>query len=307
MTRFDVDRTALVANRCGAPWLEIRRNAPAGTTFALASSSKWISALGFLAARDAQIVDLDKPLRTWLEDLTPPRDGATIRQVLGHSSGFTGLHPCMGDAALSLQQCAQRIDAQPGSRPAEQFRYSNTGFVVAAAAVERAAERPFDRVFADVFSGPMGLEQTTFDSTGNPNPAYGLSSTATEYLAVLQMVLDGGTGPRGRVLSSASIDEMWTGERLPRSGFVPPGLRGTPHPIYGLGAWLSAHDADGRPTTASAQGRYGFQPWIDRDRRIAAVYAVQLGGPGNPDGRSSPPEVKSELARMADALPPCAP
>ena len=302
MARYKVDRTALVANRCGEPWIEVRRNAPKGQTYALASSSKWISAVGFLAARDAGLIDLDAPMGTWL-NLGEDRKDATIRQVLGHRSGFTGIHRCMGSQAVSLQECALIIDAQAGARPDAQFRYANTGFTVAAAAVEKAAGRPFTDLFDDVLLDPMALSGTSFGSeqANNPNPSYGLTSTAEDYLAVLQMLLDGG----GDVLTKDSVDEMWQGKRMPRTGFVPPGLRAVPHPIYGLGVWLSAHEPDGTPTVASAQGRYGFQPWIDRKRQIAAVYAVELGGPGNPDHRSSPPEVKGELAKLADAAPPC--
>lgn len=307
MERFDVDRAALIANRCGEPWVSIRRGAAPDAIFGLASSSKWMSAAAILAAADAGTVDLDEPVSTWLPELSSPRREATLRQLLGHRAGYQGIHPCQTDPTVSLKACALAIDETPGNPPGAAFRYSSTALTVAAAAVEAAADRPFARVFDEALARPMGLRSTRFVQAGpgNPNPAFGLQSTPDEYLAFAQMVLDDGVGPHGRVLSSRAIEAMWTGEKLPRTGFVPPALRAVPHPVHGLGVWLEDHDADGVPAIASAQGRYGFQPWIDRRYGIAAVFAVELGGPGSHDTRSSPPTVKDELAALAAELPPC--
>jgi CubicO group peptidase (beta-lactamase class C family) len=95
-----------------------------------ASVTKLATALATLVAAEEGVVDLEDPAGP---------EGSTVRHLLAHASGL----PFEGDAPI----------AKPGRRRI----YSNTGFEVLAAEVERAAEMPFaDYLHAAVFA-PLGM------------------------------------------------------------------------------------------------------------------------------------------------------
>src|SRR6478752_2155165 len=97
-----------------------------GRRFEWASVTKLASAVAMLVAAEEGLIDLDEPAG-------PP--GASFRHLLAHASGLP-FDP-----------------GPPSSRPGVRRVYSNYGFEVAAALVEKRAEMPFPEYFADVWSG----------------------------------------------------------------------------------------------------------------------------------------------------------
>ncbi|HYO05232.1 MAG TPA: serine hydrolase domain-containing protein [Mycobacterium sp.] len=98
--------------------------------FALASVTKLLVARAVQVAVEEGVVELDTPAG-------PP--GSTVRHLLAHASGLSMRSP--------------DVIAEPGERRV----YSNEGFGVLAAVVERASEIPFDRYLTEAVFEPLGM------------------------------------------------------------------------------------------------------------------------------------------------------
>ncbi len=102
-------------------------------------------------------LDLGAPIRAWLPEAASP---ATIRELLGHAAGciahveffrwLRGARPA--DPRAALIERAQRVPVAI-ARPV----YSDLGFIQMGAIVERAANLPLERAFAELVAEPLGL------------------------------------------------------------------------------------------------------------------------------------------------------
>jgi serine-type D-Ala-D-Ala carboxypeptidase len=128
--------------------------------FDLASLTKPMAtaALAMVLAGDGAL-DLGAPVRRWLGDAATT---ATVRQLLGHAAGCaahveffralrTGRH---ADPRAELVELAAR---HPASAPGVTTVYSDLGYVMLGAIVERAAAMPLDDAFRLLVADPLGL------------------------------------------------------------------------------------------------------------------------------------------------------
>jgi D-alanyl-D-alanine carboxypeptidase len=102
-----------------------------------------VAALALRLAEQGKL-SLDDPVRRWYPAWQGDRD-ATVRDLLGHTSGARDPDREGFEAALRHPRDVVRrllaASPQPGPRTSEAV-YSNTGFVIAGLALERAAGRP---------------------------------------------------------------------------------------------------------------------------------------------------------------------
>lgn len=135
------------------------------TMFDLASLTKVLAttnALMLLADRGA--VDLDAPAARWLPALSaPPHDRITVRHLLTHAGGLAQWQPMYyhaGDAAAT-RAAIRRLPL--GWPVGEGRHYSDLGFMLLGAVVERAGGRPLDRFVQEELVAPLGLRRTAFN------------------------------------------------------------------------------------------------------------------------------------------------
>jgi CubicO group peptidase (beta-lactamase class C family) len=127
------------------------------TVFALGSVSKAFTAAAVLRLVDAGELALDDRAGDLVPGLGGPAAGATVEQLLLHTSGLTGSHgqdhqPLDHDAAVAAIGGMEQA-FPPGS----DFLYSNAGYTLLALIVEEAAGRPFREYMAsDVLALPGG-------------------------------------------------------------------------------------------------------------------------------------------------------
>ena len=130
------------------------------TAFDLASLTKPMAtaALAMVLVGDGAL-DLDAPIRRWLPGAAS--DG-TVRQLLGHAAGYAahveffrslrfGAH---ADPHGELIDLAAR---HPAAAPGVSAVYSDLGYLVLGAIVERAADAALDDAFARLVAEPLGL------------------------------------------------------------------------------------------------------------------------------------------------------
>ena len=124
------------------------------TLFGAASLSKPVFAYGVLRMRDQKLIDLDRPLWSYLpnEDL-PPVDSAkliTARHVLSHSTG------------LQNWRFNREQKLEFAFKPGERFQYSGEGFYYLQRVVERIAGRGFEEYMQEQVLGPLKMPMSTF-------------------------------------------------------------------------------------------------------------------------------------------------
>jgi CubicO group peptidase (beta-lactamase class C family) len=163
------------------------------TAFDIASASKHVTATCVLLLERYGRLSLDADVRTYLPELAL-RDKVTLRQCLTHTGGLREYYslcglsgvplPGMSESRLLRLISGQRdLDFPPGSA----YSYSNTGYVLAAAAIRRITGKSISGFAADEVFSPLGMASTRFrDDLSIPVPRM-----ATGY-----RVPTGETGPR---------------------------------------------------------------------------------------------------------------
>ncbi len=144
------------------------------TLFSIQSISKTVTAVAVLRAVQEGLMDLDAPVVRYWPDFTVhscfashPEKSITMRMLLTHTAGFTheapvgnnyDFQPCSRDAHIqSIKDTWLRFS--PGS----DWAYSNLGFDLAAALVEKASGIPFNQYLKQKLFVPLDMSLTTVD------------------------------------------------------------------------------------------------------------------------------------------------
>jgi CubicO group peptidase (beta-lactamase class C family) len=126
----------------------------------------------------------------------------------------------------------------------------------------------------------------------------GLTSTASDYARFAQMLLNGGTLDRVRLLGPKTIELMTASHTadLPANGLLGPGVN------FGLGFRVvmdvAATETEGSPGMYGWLGIYGTVFWVDPKERLVAIMMVQRF-PGGNVAASFQPLVYQALTKSA--------
>ncbi len=252
----------------------------------IASSSKVPSAVVILTLVQEGLLDLDKPISTYLQGhINWPSDKAsiTIRMLLNHTSGLQSYPFCLNRRRETLKECAQEIANAPLEfTPGTKFAYGGGSFQVAGYVAEVVSDKSWNDLFHERLAAPLGLEKFTYSggtlgSDTNPRIAGGASSTAYDYIKILQMILSNRNyNPEVFVLSPEIIKMMSTSQiaglpivSSPAEDYLLPG--------YSFGFWISdpsIHPASNGPELSNP-GALGCTPWVDFDLDYSAVLLIR--------------------------------
>jgi CubicO group peptidase (beta-lactamase class C family) len=198
--------------------------------FRLASLTKPLAAWAVLIATEEGIVGLDDPVG---------QSGCTLRHLLAHAGGY----PFEG--------------ADPVAPPERRRIYSNTGFELAAGAVEHVAGMTFNEYLAEAVFAPLGMRTELRGS-----PAHGARGSVDDVVTFLA------ESQRPTLLDSATASGAFTAQYPELAGIVPGVGRFDPCP-WGLGFELRGAKSPhwtGRTNAASTAGHFGgagTMMWID--------------------------------------------
>ena len=284
------------------------------TPFRIASISKSLTAVAILQLADRGLLALDDPVARFLPDY-PQGDRIRVRHLLTHSSGLpsTPFIPGYEDKSRQehdLEQSLEWIrDQSPKFEPGERFEYSNTGYILLSAIIEKASGMTFEsymdtRVFARAGMTRSGLDSwkrivpgraTGYSRNGhgeveraagrNPRSCFGCGAffaTAPDLLRFMRALL------RGELISKEAMSKMWSP------------LYETPWgDQYGLG-WFIRQDRD-RYEISARGGTSGFmsrltyfprreiivvallnQDFMLHTELFEALSAIALGGEAGP-------------------------
>jgi CubicO group peptidase (beta-lactamase class C family) len=260
--------------------------------FRIGSVTKQFTAAGILLLADRGKLTLDDDVTRYLPDFQTGGRRITLEHLLTHTSGianYTDL-PAWRSSWGSDLTPPQIIDlfrhAPPTGEPGAAWRYSNSGYILLGAVLEKVTGKSYAEFMRNQVFLPLGLAQTMYDDPRKVMPRRargyvrdGDGFANAPYLSMTQPFAAGALVSTvddlarwdaalssGRLLSAASIARMFTPYRLASgesSG-------------YGLGWQLASHD--GHVFAEHGGGIPGFACDVIRladDRTYVAVLSNQ--------------------------------
>ncbi len=136
------------------------------TVFDVASVTKqFVAAVANLLALDGT-VSLDDGVREWLPELPEYASAITLRHLIHHTGGlrdYLNLFPLAGAGdyySVSREQLLAMMSRQraPVFAPGERYAYSNTGYMLLAHGLERAAGKSLGALAHERIFEPLGMD-----------------------------------------------------------------------------------------------------------------------------------------------------
>lgn len=211
------------------------------TAFRAGAISKLFTATAALQLVDQQRLALDAPIQNTLrefyvrsrfhEDQHAADRDITLRRLLSHQSGLPSEHLRDLRSNYAMSQMPMRVSGVwLSTPPGTQVAYSNLGYTLVGAAIERSSGKSFETQLQQNLLKPLEMNQSSFLGTaaqasyralgyedGTPGDAKvrdlaasGLWSSPKDLSRFVQMLFAGGQYKGKQVLSRQSIDEMFT-------------------------------------------------------------------------------------------------
>ncbi|WP_315728058.1 serine hydrolase domain-containing protein [Sphingosinicella rhizophila] len=158
------------------------------TVFRIGSLTKQFTAAALLLLVEDGKVSVDDPLARYFPDF-PRGDEVTLRQLLTHTSGihnYTAVKeyfPTLGRQDLTTEEMVDyitKLDTLYDFDPGTGYNYSNSGYYLLGAIIEKVSGQPFAAFLKARLLVPLGLHDTAVDDTSEivPNRANGYSAVA---------------------------------------------------------------------------------------------------------------------------------
>jgi D-alanyl-D-alanine carboxypeptidase len=241
------------------------------TRFNIGSVNKMFIAIAIGILVDRGEVRFDAPIGRYLPELKPEFAKITIDELLEHTSGlgdyFRPENRPMIDAAKTASDLLPlALSAPPAFAPGSRRAYSNSGFVVLGAIIEKLTGHIWSDFVQKEILDRAGMSDTRFDSVGgatplsrmlsashagapnaapgpvNASPAGGMFSTPSDLSGLLGALFD------GRLVSKTTLATMLTPRPDPAGG---PGTTGygllsreVPSPRVSIGGGAPGVNAD---------------------------------------------------------------
>ncbi len=143
------------------------------TVFRAGSLTKSITALAVMKLSEQGLVDLDAPLTDYLPEFAmksrfPAARPITPRLLLSHQAGLPAdyLAGIMGDQRLSPRELIQALNKEYlNAPPGQRFMYSNTGYGLLGAMIERITGQRYETYVQREVLDPLGLTHSSLALT----------------------------------------------------------------------------------------------------------------------------------------------
>ena len=163
-----IHRGEILTTSAGFANLVTRQPMTDDTISQIGSISKVFTATLAMMLIEEGLLELDRPVVTWVPDLAladePARTTITLRHLLSHTAGFEGdrfIDYGRGDDALANAVVAFGTLRQ-WTAPGELWSYSNAGYYLTSRIIEIAAGQSFETVFRERLVEPLGLRSSFF-------------------------------------------------------------------------------------------------------------------------------------------------
>ncbi len=168
----------------GFGWAHLPNRVPVtpGMRFRIGTASKVLTSAAVGLVLERGRLDLDDEIQGYVPDFPKKQWPVTLRQLMGHVAGIRNdagdEEPVSArdDEPLSVR-CERTVDGLQRFaerpllfEPGTEYRYSNYGWILVSAAVEAAAQEPFSTFMRKQIFEPLGMKDTTPDSSTEPSP-----------------------------------------------------------------------------------------------------------------------------------------
>jgi D-alanyl-D-alanine carboxypeptidase len=312
---------AIVRREYGYANLAAREPISPATQFEFGSIGKAFTAVCLLQLADEGMLDLRAPVTTYLPwfDARSEYAPITLHDLLTHTSGLINGSDFALDAPYEVYALRQvGVSGPPGAH----FHYSNVGYKALGLVLEAVVGKPYRTIVQERIFDPLGMIEaaSAITSEGRRHLATGywprfddrparatdgvveatwletttadgsLAASAGELCAFLRLLLNGGAGPRGPLISETSFDLM----RQPHAE-----MRDGAH--YGYALMLST--LDGAPTFGHSGGMPGFVSMMLGLPETGLGAVVLINGPGDPDAMARFALRAASAAIRGEAIP----
>jgi CubicO group peptidase (beta-lactamase class C family) len=134
------------------------------TLFDIGSISKAFTAAAVLRLELEGKVRLDAPIALYLNGVPEHAGKITIAQLLGHTSGVMGGASMRGDSAEEVIRSV--LETPLGFEPGTRMAYSNAGYFLLAALIEKMSERTYEEYVRDEVLKIAGMDGSTLIGLG---------------------------------------------------------------------------------------------------------------------------------------------
>ena len=133
------------------------------TIFDMGSIAKTFTAAAVLQLAQDERLELSDTIGDFYPTAPDEVKPITIMQLLGHSSGLDNFHNDSDFELMDKVEAERRILSMPLiAKPGEKIAYSNAGYTLLAAIVEKVSEQPFQDYVHDKLLTPLNLSNTGF-------------------------------------------------------------------------------------------------------------------------------------------------
>jgi CubicO group peptidase (beta-lactamase class C family) len=140
-----------------------------GTVAQIGSITKSMTAFAVLELAHDGKIDLEKPVKAYLPDAAEPAGSAIIRNLLTHHAGLTD--SCSDDFdRVSTEHLLHTCMALPLAFTPGTDHYSNMGYSVLAALVERVSGMSWETFLREHIWQPLGMRHTGFSHFNDVGP-----------------------------------------------------------------------------------------------------------------------------------------
>ncbi|NMD00497.1 MAG: beta-lactamase family protein [Bacteroidales bacterium] len=200
------------------------------TAFQIGSMSKQFTAIAILQLISKGKLSLDQDVSSIYPDF--PFAGITIRMLLTHRSGLPNYIYELENSSLDkevLMNNQQAVDyminlhEKTYSRPNRHYQYSNTGYILLAAIVEKISGLSFENYMKKNIFEPLGMKHTFFYNDVYENKVPDNIPVATGYLSPYQEAkfyyLNGIKGDKGIF---TTVDDLHRWDTSLYKGYILP-------------------------------------------------------------------------------------
>ncbi len=138
------------------------------SSFQVASSTKLLTSSLVLKAMHNDLLDLEEPIATYIEDSPDRWMSIKVRHLISHSSGIPETGPVETDTTLSSKAIVDILKTKPLTHiPGTKFRYGIADFVVLMHILENIYAKPFSQIIKDEIAIPMHMTDGGYDMEKN--------------------------------------------------------------------------------------------------------------------------------------------
>jgi CubicO group peptidase (beta-lactamase class C family) len=276
------------------------------TKFRLGSITKQFTAMAILILQERGKLKVEDPIGKYLDDAPKAWEGVTIHHLLTHTGGVPSYtdDPAFRKKMMmpeTVKSMISRFRDKPlDFKPGEKFHYSNSGYFLLGAIVEKLSGKSYEAFLKEAIFEPLGMKDTGYDhsetlipgrASGYIRAGEGLKNA--EYLDMAQPYA------AGSLYSTAEDLARWDrslgeGKLISKESYA---KMYTPFKSDYAYGWMVT-TAKGRKEIQHGGGINGFNTEILRypDQKVCVVVLCNVL-PSNPD------RVAHDLAKVAFGEP----